>query len=165
MLICDLARAIRSLLRYARRRHDAPRTMPLSDVCPLSLSREEIIEYTPEWEGERSYPCMAGARDSGFSGLTRPRGPAEPLLRSRSRPPSTFHALSGPHSVSLSSASPPSWTPMAERTTCIDPCRFEDGRPRVPDDVLTRMAAVSITQVGRGLPPPSFIRCYRWLYC
>ena len=48
----------------------------LSDVCPLSLSRAEIIEYTPEWEGER----------------------------------------------------------------------FKDGRPRVPDDVLLRMAGVSITQ-------------------
>jgi regulator of RNase E activity RraA len=50
--------------------------MALSDVCPLSLSRAEIIEYTPEWEG----------------------------------------------------------------------ARFEDGRPRVPDDVLARMEGVSITQ-------------------
>ena len=62
----------------------------MEKFAPLNLSREEIIEYTPEWEGER----------------------------------------------------------------------FEDGRPRVPDDIVERMRAVTITQAWGVLRGDGFNHQY-----
>ena len=62
----------------------------MAKVCPLDLTKEELIDYTPEWDGER----------------------------------------------------------------------FEDGRPKVPDDILERMAHVSITQAWGVLRGQGF----EWQY-
>ena len=62
----------------------------MEKVCPLNLTKEELVEYTPEWQGQR----------------------------------------------------------------------FEDGRPRVPDDVLERVKSVTITQAWGVLRGQG----YEWQY-